>query len=238
MWIDCLCIIQDNEDDWRRESARMAGVYAGAQMTIAAYNAKDATVGFSPTKASAKGATLFIPGDTDDPDIFVTALPGSGEYPMPAMFPYDTALATRAGAVQESILSPRTLGIGPDLCYFECNEVYCDDRLRQPLEILVSTRYSRYKARINLNTTPGDEATSLQAALGSWDSVLSRYSESCLTEGKDELPAVSAVASFLAEPIGGRYVAGLWLDDLSYGLAWHCEGVFPDDCKPSINPAE
>jgi hypothetical protein len=36
LWIDSLCIIQDDEQDWEREASRMADVYANAYLTIAA----------------------------------------------------------------------------------------------------------------------------------------------------------------------------------------------------------
>ncbi|KAL4897583.1 heterokaryon incompatibility protein-domain-containing protein [Aspergillus ambiguus] len=36
LWIDTLCIIQDDKLDWERESARMADIYANSYLTIAA----------------------------------------------------------------------------------------------------------------------------------------------------------------------------------------------------------
>jgi hypothetical protein len=36
LWVDSLCIIQDDRDDWEKESAKMAGIYQGAFLTIAA----------------------------------------------------------------------------------------------------------------------------------------------------------------------------------------------------------
>lgn len=36
LWIDSLCIIQDSEDDWQAESAKMGSVYRNAKVTIAA----------------------------------------------------------------------------------------------------------------------------------------------------------------------------------------------------------
>jgi hypothetical protein len=36
LWIDVLCIIQDDEDDWAEESARMGTIYQNAHLTIAA----------------------------------------------------------------------------------------------------------------------------------------------------------------------------------------------------------
>ncbi|RYP49337.1 hypothetical protein DL768_004962 [Monosporascus sp. mg162] len=36
LWIDSLCIIQDDEEDWRRESAKMHIIYQGGYLTLAA----------------------------------------------------------------------------------------------------------------------------------------------------------------------------------------------------------
>jgi hypothetical protein len=36
LWVDCLCIIQDDQDDWLRESATMSKVYGLSTCTIAA----------------------------------------------------------------------------------------------------------------------------------------------------------------------------------------------------------
>ncbi|KAH7132718.1 heterokaryon incompatibility protein-domain-containing protein [Dactylonectria macrodidyma] len=41
LWIDSLCIIQDDDDDWQRESARMADIYENAVLTIAATRSPD-----------------------------------------------------------------------------------------------------------------------------------------------------------------------------------------------------
>ena len=41
LWIDSLCIFQDSEEDWARESSSMAKVYGGADLNIAASSARD-----------------------------------------------------------------------------------------------------------------------------------------------------------------------------------------------------
>lgn len=46
LWIDSLCIIQNNLDDWIQESKRMESVFASAYCTIAATSAEDSTKGF------------------------------------------------------------------------------------------------------------------------------------------------------------------------------------------------
>ena len=46
VWIDSLCIIQDDGDDWKREAANMAGIYSGSYLTLAATSAANSSVGF------------------------------------------------------------------------------------------------------------------------------------------------------------------------------------------------
>ena len=41
VWIDSLCIVQDDVSDWEREALRMGEVYAGAYLTISALAASD-----------------------------------------------------------------------------------------------------------------------------------------------------------------------------------------------------
>lgn len=42
IWVDSLCIIQDDRVDWEREAAKMGSVYENALLTIAATDARDA----------------------------------------------------------------------------------------------------------------------------------------------------------------------------------------------------
>lgn len=48
LWIDSLCIVQDDPEDWAREAGRMAGVYGGAHVVIAANRAGGCEEGFLP----------------------------------------------------------------------------------------------------------------------------------------------------------------------------------------------
>lgn len=46
LWIDLLCIIQEDKDDWNIESKKMETVFGLAYCTISASSAKDSTKGF------------------------------------------------------------------------------------------------------------------------------------------------------------------------------------------------
>jgi hypothetical protein len=45
LWIDSLCILQDDPDDWMRESPSMSSVYGGATINIATSGAVDGSLG-------------------------------------------------------------------------------------------------------------------------------------------------------------------------------------------------
>ncbi|KAH6880622.1 heterokaryon incompatibility protein-domain-containing protein, partial [Thelonectria olida] len=50
VWIDSLCVIQDSKEDWEIEASRMAHVYRGALLNIAATSAANTDAGFLPRK--------------------------------------------------------------------------------------------------------------------------------------------------------------------------------------------
>jgi hypothetical protein len=51
IWIDCLCIVQDDARDWAQEAARMADVYSNATLSIAANRATNCDEGFLHDRA-------------------------------------------------------------------------------------------------------------------------------------------------------------------------------------------
>jgi hypothetical protein len=45
LWIDSLCILQDDIEDWRREGSKMSEIYSNAHVTLAATASSDASGG-------------------------------------------------------------------------------------------------------------------------------------------------------------------------------------------------
>jgi hypothetical protein len=46
LWIDSLCIVQDDGEDWAREAMQMCNVYSHSRLTIAAHRAAACKEGF------------------------------------------------------------------------------------------------------------------------------------------------------------------------------------------------
>ena len=123
LWIDSLCIIQWNKKDWEHESKRMEGVFTSAYCTIAATSVVNSDTGFLERNISsdyiyiqdASGRPFYVCTDIDDFDNHVEK----------------ARLNTRAWAMQERVLSRRTIHFSANQTYFECGEgVYCENMTR------------------------------------------------------------------------------------------------------------
>jgi hypothetical protein len=123
LWIDSVCIIQYNDEDWQRESGRMEAVYASAYCTIAATSAVDSNAGFLGREV--KGECILVQDDS-----------GRRFYICTDMNDFendvgDAQLNKRAWVMQERVLSRRTIHFTANQTYFECGEgVYCEDLTR------------------------------------------------------------------------------------------------------------
>ena len=122
LWIDSLCIIQDSEEDWQKEGARMASTYGESALTIVASESLNSQSGFI---AKRKVHNLFY---TDENGIRTQVLArepcrhsGYWYNTLPnEMFPM-APIYLRAWCFQERLLPPRALHFLSDEVIFECN---------------------------------------------------------------------------------------------------------------------
>ncbi|KAH8648740.1 hypothetical protein BGZ60DRAFT_422858 [Tricladium varicosporioides] len=115
LWVDSLCILQETgpdepyNTDWEGEAARFAEYYQNADITISATGAEDANEGLFLARP---GSTLStrpynLTCRAEDESIFpITIYPATPTW-MPEI--EDSALGRRGWAVQERLLSTRTL---------------------------------------------------------------------------------------------------------------------------------
>ena len=110
LWIDSLCIVQDDPDDWASESRRMEEVYASAYCTIAASSASDGFL--SPPDIESTG-------HTDTP--VAARIDGVHQH-----FQRDVErgkLNQRGWVLQERALSRRVIHFTGEHAYWECGAV-------------------------------------------------------------------------------------------------------------------
>jgi len=133
LWIDSLCIIQGDKDDWDAESSRMAETYENGFLNLAASYSSDSNGGFMLERNSLQ-VTLFnwnhsvkpITSKNQD-DKWMESESISWTYGSLQQFATTglerrPALATRGWVLQESVLSPRTAHFLPGQVIWECCE--------------------------------------------------------------------------------------------------------------------
>lgn len=108
LWVDSLCIIQDDETDKTTEIAKMPLIYSNAIVTIAAAAAHSTSVGFLGQRQISAPVIEGIQIEDEQGKIHtggIVELDGSD----PEILP----LETRAWALQEAFLSARVLEYRP-----------------------------------------------------------------------------------------------------------------------------
>jgi hypothetical protein len=205
LWIDSLCIIQDNEEDWRVQASRMADIYQRCLLTIAAAAAANSVQGlFSQTSPEFRGVLLSdFTEKEDDGNVWIRQELQHEREP----------LGTRGWVLQERALSPRTLYFGKDELTWECLEAtFC-----QCGQLCSNSRDLKNEVHPGAEDHPRPKVT----IFGDWYRVVQEYSYLQLSHEEDVFPAISGISKQFRTMLGSQYIAGLWRDDIISGLCWY-----------------
>lgn len=224
LWIDCLCIIQDSEEDWLLECALMGKVYTGAVVTIAADQSTSPSDGLfkvssPPTYACSIPVKWPSTGASDNLILEATSRPCNAFSDFGTLGP----LSRRGWALQERILSRRVLHVCESSVFFECPCSESTDRLPWPMAL----RTWPFQRDIQRVQDPS-------LLLKQWYGLIENYASRNLSNARDRLPAISGVARNIAERLGWTYIGGLWSHDLVPGLLWRTD---QPDSSLSVNPS-
>ncbi len=235
LWIDSLCIIQRDLEDWQIESAKMSSVYQDAYLVLgAAAGLSDAQgfvgprkrgkmVSLSTNMSSPITAQLLPPyGNGYNSGRRWTSLGGSGPDPLTA-----EPVNQRAWCLQERYLPMRSLQYGSQQMFWECEKMKASeegDVVSQNAAYLKNlctngtARHSVFKRGEGSSTA----SESVDARWFEWYRMVESYSSRDITNPEDRLPAVAGLAKAVASVTGERhYMAGLWENGVLEGLLWH-----------------
>ncbi|GME46565.1 HET-domain-containing protein [Neofusicoccum parvum] len=230
LWVDSLCIVQDDSHDWAKEVGKMAEVYMGASVTISACSASNAEQGFLYRRRLddvlgiryrpqlLKFRYQCLPPEATQPENVATgwlhvANWGNSSCKHP--------VEERAWTLQEFLLSRRLL-------------VYCAGRIQWLCNGAMADEHD-----IRIRST----ARTLLPRM-TWRGVLKEYSGRASSHSDDRLAALGAVALQFAllqrqsrqlppsppastTELAKDYLAGLWRDDLFVHLGWYTVYAWP-----------
>jgi hypothetical protein len=217
LWVDTICIIQDDETDKVAEIRGMGAIYKQSTLTIAAMSSETAYRGFIKKSVAQRGS------------LFPALLPNGTFGEIELVVPYLSLqplekLETRAWAFQEFLLSPRLL-------LFDEREVlwWCQSRTRAPL---LGTSYSYagardYRLPNDIFWDLADEKRGLVNDLTEevqkdiWSKVVYDYSSRHVQFENDRFHAIAGIVNELRRVWQDTYLAGLWRKSLVHDLAWY-----------------
>jgi hypothetical protein len=218
LWIDSLCIMQDDLNDWIGESAKMDKIYSSSSCTIAATRASNGSEGFLGEREARRYIKIPYQYAETSSHCLASELPLKfAESPSRILEFEDEPLSKRGWALQERYVSQRTLNFCKSQIIFDCRHgSWCEDDL---LEIdTPKLNFQKYNGPKGYMVSRSD-----------WLSVVTSYSRRHLTDARDKLPALAGLAARLALvdvdkevscTANNQYLAGLWVDDLVTSLAW------------------
>ncbi|KAI0533294.1 HET-domain-containing protein [Xylaria digitata] len=228
LWVDAVCIIQDDRADWEKESADMTNVYKSAYLTICTPTSTSCREGFLGERASATigfrsrinpdvvgSYTIRSCGVISDPQI------AEGDYER--IDNSDTSPHNnwwrRGWTFQELALSTRVLVFGTklhlvleDKFWSEGDEGMTESAGDEPLGFGgMGGTFAVISVANALNAEDNEHM---------WMSMLEQYTARQLTFRSDKLPAMGGLAKIAVLGSGDMYLAGVRKEFLHRDLFW------------------
>lgn len=245
LWVDCLCIVQGDREDWERESGRMFDVYGNSYVTLAAVWGNESESGLFASPEDLKPTLLanLCFQDQNWPLYMRSTHELISEWNSYEGY-HRAPLFTRAWAYQERLITPRILYFTECELAFECFcHTACECGLSQHVlrkkdekEESSRTWYPKYyfwktvinhtNKSIDLSAQSNDivirdEESSMFTLRKTWVNIVEEYSHLNLTNLADKLLAIGAVArQFQEARPREHYLAGLWSGSLYRDLTW------------------
>ncbi|KAE8381790.1 hypothetical protein BDV26DRAFT_301055 [Aspergillus bertholletiae] len=227
LWVDFLCIFEDDINDMAIEASRVSQVYSNAVVTIAATSADTVNDGFLD-KREPHYNCAFPWRRHDHPD---SVKNGCNKYPiffrtsrsrLSKERPSDSRWATKSWSFQEELMSKRLLYYTRREMIWQCCAGTATEPEEEPQHF--SNLFSKLK---DLSTASGNPKNTINPAAATykvWYELIEQYVLRHHASDNDRLPAIGAIAELFHTQLKEQYCAGLWRDDLLFGLLWsiHC----------------
>lgn len=224
LWVDRLCIVQDDKDDWKNEASKMCDIYNRSALTISVplcvqssesflekrqdphptdWKGSFATIDFIDKGSNSSRALCFVQGRLarGQASWFLENnwVDFARDY---SVSHHGNRWITRGWTFQEWILSPRVIHIDT-MTLWDCFEGYANELNR------------RYVKKAVIGRNPGELGRHVP-----WQPIVEEYSQREITNEEDRLPALDGLAAHYHHTTGYTYLVGLWLEEMPRSLLW------------------
>lgn len=249
LWIDSLCIVQDNETDKAKQLKAMDVIYTRASLTIVAAGGDDANAGLSGLRPGSRNLTQVTAEYS--PDLTIMAVQPDCQTALEA-----ATWNTRGWTYQERLLSRRYLFFVNDTVYFQCalgiwGEDYVAEhpKLIQTapmMDIILSRSWQpptmTKRTRYRLSIDPASEKQAIdhlkESIFPIYCQIIAEYTARSMSYATDRLNGVSGILSVLARNGSMELLHGLPKAVLDAAILWRPQReltrvpVNPDTGRP------
>jgi hypothetical protein len=224
LWIDAMCIIQDEYSDWHDQAPLMGKIYQSSYCTLAAHSAEDSTVGFLESTSTSLRPVAFVPeispnGFGAESRTTRRALATGICIGIPHTFKQAidfSHIKKRGWVLQELTLSPRVAHFSNGYIYWDCEHTTMPKSVAHKAEPTIQSRVVMKRIETGINFVE------------SWIKLVTEYSKCELTFEEDKLFAISGIASewqaYLDEGTGTLCHAGVFECTMPHALLWYSTG--------------
>jgi hypothetical protein len=224
LWIDSLCIIQDDRADWEREAPRMGDIYRYAICTLAALDAKNPYSGIFSFRNplayrpiafnSASGESFRMGHNTVEADIdqfFQLNRSPSNRSP----------LLKRAWVLQERFLSQRILAYSSTTISWQCRELRISEHdLKRSPPVFHDHGMFHHMFIHGSNSGPDFNDLQSRAFIYGWHSIVEEYTKSIMTFPTDRSPGISGMINFIRRHTKLDITFGMWHKWMIEEITW------------------
>lgn len=219
IWIDAMCIVQDDPVDNANEIRNMGDIYRYAVLTICAQGAASSHDGLfanrnpselHPCETSAISPTL---NNGETRRVVIKGGRSAGNH-----------LESRGWILQEEVLTSRALIFTGEGMKWRCSVAVASESDPEPNVRPMSGPDARETLAVMhmwLFAREQAERRSCPPPMITWYNMLQLYSDRLLTYPSDILAAVKGLSAIFAEVHHVTYIAGLWREDFLRGLTWY-----------------
>ena len=206
LWIDALCILQDDQDDWLKQSSQMGSIFKNSLLTIAVHSAKNSSEGFLWRRHIPEFLRIQPrKRRSGEPSSFYIRVPMLSDFALKGSL-QDSQISHRAWVLQELSLSPHILHFVEDRMVWDCSHQ----------RVAIGEQPTRTPASI-MRSAASDSSRQ-------WLRMIELYSSCEMTKSCDKLPAIAGIANVWptlhANPQADAYHYGIFGSDVCNSLLW------------------
>jgi hypothetical protein len=241
IWIDALCIIQDSEEDKRKEITKMRSIYQNAFMTISVANSYSVYGGFPEPVGQRREKPPINLNDHKETigcvNITLELQTRSEKVEHIQLFPRNNftndcaPLNTRAWTMQESMISSRVLVCTETGLRWMCckgtwvsggseSSIQMPPLLANIQQMIENVEKKMAEMRLPLRYSISEHLSITQAHF-EWEQIVMDYGRRECSDPRDKFSAIAGIAEQFESLFAmGEYVAGFWKECLLRGLCW------------------